>query len=497
MIKGSVCFVLSGLTACMYATDLSTLGPDFYSIKRNRSVRATQGTFIASLDSTTHTFQQATYITHKCSGGVLLNVLNHLLVTHPAAPLDPSVFEAFINICFLSSRELESRKFATAPVRCKTGELSVQEKKRIEAAHILFRMMPTAHSESLTFLLDMLTRVSQRQKHLAPPKRPRALTLHPDEPVPDKPIQVRIADHLLPTMDSKPKPAPSTTPGELAQFLGFAICGPRLPVEYLISTGDIAPPKTKMKGREPTVTLETEEQANAVIVRRSQQILFWLLCYWEEIRKWRMDRSSDTFDTVPGVRMGSNKPVYQSVVQSMAALRISERSDTMLSKSKLMPSNNPTESPTSGWAPTQKHSFSQQKGSLQTRPPSPGASTPASASPNVVNANPDQSRSDRRASGPFDNEPFASHIVHHRVRKTPSRPQSIKQNPNVAPPPLVIAPFKGPRKLPTVQKLKSFYPSTAHELHNIHGANSDSAAGKFAAQMQELEKSGFIQKMSV
>jgi hypothetical protein len=161
---------------------------------------------------------------------------------------------------------------ANASARAKRGELSAGEVGRIRIARILFCLMPKAHSDALEFLLTVFTTLV-------------------------RPIYEDFGSPSSGTsndMRGNREKRPPTNFGDIAKSFGWDVCAPRDAVAYLASVGMLGlvdtPDSPMFHSHDPAqVPLKVKERAEATVQHMSCQVLWWLLCYWSEIRGWRDD----------------------------------------------------------------------------------------------------------------------------------------------------------------------------------------------------------------
>ncbi len=166
----------------------------------------------------------------------VISLLTHYLDSFAEPPLEPVLFRAFYNACYLPSFQAASnqnyRKFLnSARERGRKGHHTSLEMKAIEVAKILFRLMPEAHSSALTYLMAFFSHVAS--------------------PTPASTSRLAFV--------------------EVAEIFGPSICAPRDATGYLTSIG---------------LDASDGESADRVVKKMGSQMLFWLLSYWDEILNW-------------------------------------------------------------------------------------------------------------------------------------------------------------------------------------------------------------------
>lgn len=125
--------------------------------------------------------------------------------------------------------------------------------------------MPKAHSDALEYLLSLFTILV-------------------------RPIYEDSGSY---TSGSREK-RPPTNFGDIAKSFGWDVCAPRDAVGCLASIGMLglvgAADSPISRSHDLTqVPLKVKERAEATVQHMSCQVLWWLLCYWSEIRGWRDD----------------------------------------------------------------------------------------------------------------------------------------------------------------------------------------------------------------
>lgn len=269
---------------------------------------------IAELDSKDPTIRA---VEHSCNTGQIAQVLHHFLSGLPEAPLEPTLFRAFFECCFLASRGDSEVHCGTASARAKLGELSSGEVDRIKIARILFCLMPKAHSDALEYLLilflSLIRPASLRSDHhLHHHQHQRKHQNHynhhsrqPSEKGKEKEADIDLATPTPRYTKTLP------TLGEVAQSFGWDVCGPRDAVGFLASSGLLSIPMTESFDPQDLtqVPLVLKERAEAAVQRMSVQVLWWLMCYWGQIAGWREDRATleKTKDWAPA-RVYATKP---------------------------------------------------------------------------------------------------------------------------------------------------------------------------------------------
>jgi hypothetical protein len=163
-------------------------------------------------------------------------MLRHFLEALPEPILEPTLFHAFYQSCYLPTKGVTDTKTGTSDAPDNKINRTPDELSRIAIAKLLFRLMPEAHSSTLTYLLAFFA--------------------------------------LMPTVQNK------RTYKELAKVFGPSICSPRDPFQHFIALGVL--PDDSGKGL-------NKENAEKWMRRMGSQVLHWLLCYWDEISSWRDD----------------------------------------------------------------------------------------------------------------------------------------------------------------------------------------------------------------
>jgi RhoGAP domain len=161
-------------------------------------------------------------------------MLRHFLEAMPEPMLEPTLFHAFYQSCYLPTRAMADSKTGTAEATGTNTNRTSDELSRIAIAKLLFRLMPEAHSSALTYLLAFFA--------------------------------------LIPTVQNK------RTYKELAKAFGPSICSPRDPLQHFIALGAL--PDNSGTGL-------NKENAEKWVRQMGSQLLLWLLCYWDEISSWR------------------------------------------------------------------------------------------------------------------------------------------------------------------------------------------------------------------
>jgi len=100
---------------------------------------------------------------------------------------------------------------------------------------------------------------------------------------------------------------PLTNFGDIARSFGWDVCAPRDAVGYLASIRMLGLVDTsESRLNDPSqVPLMVKERAEATVQHMSRQVLWWLLCYWSEIRFWRDDHRLLEPSRVPTVSRDS------------------------------------------------------------------------------------------------------------------------------------------------------------------------------------------------
>ena len=163
-------------------------------------------------------------------------MLRHFLDALPEPVLEPILFHAFYQSCYLPTKATMDENTGTSDALEKKTDRTPDELSRIAIAKLLFRLMPEAHSSALTYLLAFFA--------------------------------------LMPTVQNK------RTYKELAKVFGPSICSPRDPLQHFIALGVL--PENGEIGL-------NKENAEKWVRQMGSQVLLWLLCYWDEISCWRND----------------------------------------------------------------------------------------------------------------------------------------------------------------------------------------------------------------
>src|ERR1700694_1639154 len=184
-------------------------------------------------------------------------MLCQYLESMPEAPVHCSLFKAFYEICFLpthsAAQDSKLMDSAATKLRCKgTGSLTTEEARRTDAVIVLLKLLPKAHSDLLTYVLQFCWTTA---------------------------------------MDpSGSNCNNSCTLRELAQFFGNAVCAPRLEATSGVEKEDhFAFVKSwgitdgwVLRSRSE----EAEKEARALLHGVSVDLLHWLLSYWPKLYCW-------------------------------------------------------------------------------------------------------------------------------------------------------------------------------------------------------------------
>lgn len=192
-------------------------------------------------------------ISHRCTTHQISQVLHHFLRGLHEPPLDPAFFHIVHELCFRPCRDRvdgeDSKHLSSAEIRATKNELSEQEKKCISIGRIILCAMPQAHADALEYLIMFL---------------------------------MSISTSIQDTRTSLPGGPPTCSDTSLA--FGYAICGPRDTVKWLASIGVVP------SANSGSVSEETMGNAQRMVEMMSCQILYWMMCYWFDLRHYRDDR---------------------------------------------------------------------------------------------------------------------------------------------------------------------------------------------------------------
>ena len=198
-------------------------------------------------------------------------MLRHFLEALPEPILEPTLFHAFYQSCFLPTKDMTDANTGTSDAPENKINRTPDELSRIAIAKLLFRLMPEAHSSALTYLLAFFA--------------------------------------LMPTVQNK------RTYKELAKVFGPSICSPRDPFQHFVALGVL--PDDSGKGL-------NKENAEKWVKQMGSQVLLWLLCYWDEISSWRDDDPALSIkeDADAGAVAWLHRPSLKDVCTSPEALEL-------------------------------------------------------------------------------------------------------------------------------------------------------------------------------
>ncbi len=194
-------------------------------------------------------------------------LLRYYLQSMPEAPVHFSLFKAFYEICFLpnhsATHNSELMESAAMRLKCKgTGVLTSEEVRRTDAVILLIKLLPKAHSQLLTYLLQFFWMTAMDDSPHSDPNNGR--TLH-----------------------------------EFARFFGSAVCAPRF--EAASVSGGVEQEDQfafiKSWGIADGWVLrdrcdKAEKEASVILHRVSVDLLQWLLSYWPKLYDWNNDSAA-------------------------------------------------------------------------------------------------------------------------------------------------------------------------------------------------------------